>query len=60
MDFVELINKINQSVTCVQPRWMGFLFEFDFEIKHVKGKDNKVANALIRREHTMHAKSIRM
>ena len=43
-----------------QPRWMGFLFEFDFEIKHVKGKDNKVANELIRREHTMHAKSIRM
>ena len=27
-----------------QARWMAFLSEFDFEIKHVKGKENKVAN----------------
>ena len=29
-----------------QARWMEFLCEFDFEIKHIKGKEKKVANAL--------------
>jgi hypothetical protein len=29
-----------------QARWMAFLSEFDFEIKHIKGKKNRVANAL--------------
>ena len=24
-----------------QARWLGFLSEFDFEIKHIKGKENK-------------------
>ena len=27
-------------------RWLEFLCEFDFEIKHIKGKDNKVFDAL--------------
>ena len=27
-------------------RWLEFLCEFDFEIKHIKGKENKVADAL--------------
>jgi hypothetical protein len=31
-----------------QARWMAFLSEFDFEIKHIKGKENKVVNALSR------------
>jgi hypothetical protein len=31
-----------------QARWMALLSEFDFEIKHVKGKENKVADALSR------------
>ena len=26
-------------------RWLDFLCEFDFEIKHIKGKHNKVADA---------------
>ena len=29
-----------------QERWMAFLREFDFEVKHIKGKENKVADAL--------------
>jgi hypothetical protein len=27
-------------------RWMALLSEFDFEIKHIKGKENKVVDAL--------------
>jgi hypothetical protein len=29
-----------------QARWMDLLSEFDFKIKHIKGKENKVADAL--------------
>ena len=29
-----------------QARWLEFLCEFDFEIKHIKGKENKVADAI--------------
>jgi hypothetical protein len=29
-----------------QARWMEFLCEFDFEIKHIKGKEKKVVDAL--------------
>jgi hypothetical protein len=29
-----------------QARWMALLSEFDFEIKHIKGKENKVVDAL--------------
>ena len=29
-----------------QARWMALLSEFDFKIKHIKGKENKVADAL--------------
>ena len=31
-----------------QARWLAFLSEYDFEIQHIKGKENKVANALSR------------
>ena len=41
-----------------QARWMDFLCEFDFEIKHIKGKDNKVADALNRKVQEMHVESI--
>jgi hypothetical protein len=27
-------------------RWMELINEFDFEIKHIKGKENQVADAL--------------
>ena len=29
-----------------QARWLDFLSEYNFEIQHIKGKDNKVADAL--------------
>ena len=37
-----------------QARWLEFLCEFDFEIKHIKGKENKVADALSRKVQEMH------
>jgi hypothetical protein len=37
-----------------QARWMALLSEFDFEIKHIKGKENRVAIALSRSMKTIH------
>jgi hypothetical protein len=34
-----------------QARWLAFLSEFDFEVRHINGKENKVADALSRRVH---------
>ena len=31
-----------------QARWLDFLSEYHFELKHIKGKENKVADALSR------------
>ena len=39
-------------------RWLEFLCEFDFEITHIKGKENKVADALIRKVQEMHVASL--
>ena len=41
-----------------QARWVEFLCEFDLEIKHIKGKENKVDDALSRKMQEMHAASI--
>ena len=41
-------------------RWLEFLSEYDFDIKHIKGKENKVADALSIRVHELHAKTISM
>jgi hypothetical protein len=43
-----------------QTRWMEFLSEYDFEIKHIKGKENQLVDALSRREHEVHVVSINM
>jgi hypothetical protein len=43
-----------------QSRWLEFLCEYDFDIKHIKGKENKVANALSRKVHNLHATTISM
>ena len=29
-----------------QARWLAFLSEYDFQIRHIKGKENIVADAL--------------
>ena len=34
-----------------QERWLAFLSEFNFEVRHIKSKENKVADALLRRVH---------
>ena len=41
-----------------QARWLEFLCEFDFEIKHIKGKENKVADALSMKVKEMHVASL--
>jgi hypothetical protein len=43
-----------------QSRWLEFLCEYDFDIKHIKGKDNRVVDALSRRVHELHATTIIM
>ena len=35
-------------------RWLSFLSEYHFELKHTKGKENKVADALSRRIHMIY------
>ena len=41
-----------------QARWMALLSEFDFEIKHIKGKENKVVDALSRSMKTIHLAAV--
>ena len=41
-----------------QAIWLEFLCEFDFEIKHIKGKENKVVDALSRKLWEMHVASL--
>jgi hypothetical protein len=41
-------------------RWLIFLREYSFDIKHIKGKENKVVDALSRRVHELHAMAIIM
>jgi hypothetical protein len=36
-------------------RWLDFLCEYDFDIKHIKGKENKVVDALKKRVHELNA-----
>jgi hypothetical protein len=43
-----------------QTRWLEFLSEYDFEIKHIKGKENQVVDALSRRAHEVHIATISM
>ena len=37
-----------------QARWLAFLSEGDFEIKHIKGKQNIVADALSQKQYELH------
>jgi hypothetical protein len=34
------------KLNAIQARWMALLSEFDFEINHIKGKENRVVDAL--------------
>ena len=37
-----------------QAIWLAFLSEYHFEINHIKGKENKFSNALIRWTHMIY------
>ena len=37
-----------QNLNARQARWFPFLSEYEFEIKHIKWKENKVVDALSR------------
>jgi hypothetical protein len=41
-------------------RWLEFLCEYDFDVEHIKGKENKVDDALNRRVHELHVTTISM
>jgi hypothetical protein len=41
-------------------KWLEFLSEYDFEIKHIKGKENHVVDALNRRARETHISAINM
>jgi hypothetical protein len=41
-------------------RWLELLSEYDFDIKNIKEKENKVVDALSRRIHLMHTTTITM
>jgi hypothetical protein len=48
------------TLNAMENRWLEFLSEYDFDIKHIKGKENKVDDALTRRVHELHATTIIM
>jgi hypothetical protein len=48
------------SLNSRQSRWLEFLSGYDFNINHIRGKENKVADALSRRVHEMHATIVSM
>jgi hypothetical protein len=41
-----------------QCRWLYFLSEYNFDIKHIEGKENNVVDALNMRVHEMHSTTI--
>jgi hypothetical protein len=48
------------TLSARQSRWLKFLSEYEFDIEHIKGKENKVADALSKRVHELHATTINM
>jgi hypothetical protein len=48
------------TLNAKQMRWLEFLSEYDFNINHIKGKQNKVVDALGRRVHLMHSMVVSM
>ena len=43
-----------QNLNARQARWLAMIDEFDFEIRYIKGKENRVTNALSRRIQVNH------
>ena len=54
IDNSEVKSLFNQpDLNARQARWLTFLSKFDFEVRHIKGKENKVVDALRRRVHVI-------
>jgi hypothetical protein len=51
---------IQLDLNARQARWLSFLREFDFKVRHIKGKESKVAYALSRRIHALFEINISM
>jgi hypothetical protein len=43
-----------------QSMWLEILCKYDFDINHIKGKENKVADALSKKVHELHPTTISM
>eukprot|EP00253_Pinus_taeda_P017986 PITA_17986 len=58
-DHHSLINYFSQpTLNARQARWVDFLSGFDFEIKHLQGKENRVADALSRKVQHLYEVSV--
>ena len=47
-----LFNQLNLNAR--QSRWLDFLSEYHFELKHIKGKENKIIDALNQWAHMLY------
>ena len=52
MSLKYLFEQLDLNVT--QARWLDFLSKYCFKLKHIKGKENKVFDALRRRSHMIY------
>jgi hypothetical protein len=48
------------TLNAKERRWLEFLSEYDFDIKNIKWKENKVVDSLRRRVHELHVTTISM
>ena len=46
-----------QNLNARKARWLAFLSEYDFKIKHIKGKENRVVHALNKKVYELHISS---
>jgi hypothetical protein len=49
-----------QTLNFRQTRWLEILNEYEFDIKCIKGKEDKVVDALNKTVHVLHATTISM
>jgi hypothetical protein len=49
---------LSTKLNARQARWMALLSEFDFKIKHIKGKENRVVDALSRSVKAIHLAAV--